>query len=71
MSESREELIKRLREIANEEIKVENNKLSAMCYCPAVPPTLTFECEECKKEMKYVMYESKYPWMCETIEENS
>ena len=69
MSESREELIKRLREIANEEIKVENNKLSAMCYCPALAPTIRFKCEECYTKMEYNMYEYKYKCMCETIEE--
>lgn len=69
MSESREELIKRLKEIANEEIKVENNKLSAMCYSLAIPPTLTFKCEECNKEMKDTMYESDYKWMRKTIYE--
>lgn len=69
MSESREELIKRLREIANEEIKVENNELSAMCYCPVIPPTLTFKCEECNTKMEYSMYESNYKWMHKTIKE--
>lgn len=69
MSENREELIKRLKEIANEEIKIENNGISAMCYCPAIPPTLTFKCEECNKEMKDTMYESDYKWMYKTIKE--
>lgn len=69
MSENREELIKRLREIANEEIKVENNELSAMCYCPVIPPTLTFKCEECNTKMEYSMYESNYKWMHKTIKE--
>lgn len=69
MSENREELIKRLREIANEEIKVENNELSAMCYCPVIPPTLTFKCEECNTKMEYSMYEYKYKWMHKTIKE--
>lgn len=45
MSESREELIKRLKEIANEEIKIENNGISAMCYSPALRPTIRFKCE--------------------------
>lgn len=69
MSESREELIKRLKEIANEEIKIENNGISAMCYCPAIPPTLTFKCEECNTKMEYSMYEYKYKWMHKTIKE--
>ena len=69
MSKSREELIKRLKEIANEEIKVEDNKLSAMCYSLAIPPTLTFKCKECNKEMKDTMYESDYKWMRKTIYE--
>ncbi|MBQ2397042.1 MAG: hypothetical protein II304_08435 [Bacteroidales bacterium] len=69
MSENREELIKRLREIANEEIKIENNGISAMCYCPAIPPTLTVKCEECNTKMEYDMYEFEYKCMCETIEE--
>ena len=69
MSESREELIKRLKEIANEEIKVEDNGISAMCYCRVIPPTLTFKCKECNTKMEYSMYEYKYKWMCETIKE--
>ena len=40
-----------------------------MCYCPAIRPTLTFNCKECNKEMKYDMYESSYKCMHETIEE--
>ena len=67
MSESREELIPRLKKISNEEVENENNEMSAMCYCqaPPPPPTLTFECEECNKEMEENSmreYEKSWIW---------
>lgn len=53
---TKEELIKRLKEIAAQEIPDERN-IGAMCYSKMPPPESTCKCENCGKSINYMSWD--------------
>ena len=51
---SKKELIERLKAIAADDSPREDEVMSAMCYCPAVPPMQKTKCDICGSEICYM-----------------